>query len=306
VSPDQPAVTVGVPVFNGDAFLDECLQSLCAQTFSNFELLVCDNASTDRTAAIAQSHARRDPRIRYLRAERNAGAAANFNLPLAHARAPLFKWAAHDDRCGPTFLARCVEALDRNPAAVGAYPETVDIDAEGRVVRRWAPTPATASADVVERCWTLLTHGNESFPFFGVLRTETLRRIRPLGGYPAADRILLVGLGLRGPLVQVGEPLFEHREHPGRSVRAVGASHGSLTWWDPVRAVRFPYWCFATELATAIAEGPLPPIQRLRAMSLLLRWAAENNYWAKLLYDIAVPLRPVLDRIWQLRLGIRP
>ena len=83
-----PRVSIGVPVYNGDRFLAETLDAILAQTFADFEVVIVDNASTDRTAEIGQAYAARDPRISYQRNPANIGAMRNaFALACKMARA---------------------------------------------------------------------------------------------------------------------------------------------------------------------------------------------------------------------------
>ena len=117
-----PRVTVGLPVYNGARYLRDAVDSLLAQTMSDFELILADNASIDETPLICAEYAARDPRVRVVRNMNNIGASGNFNLVLDLARAPLFKWAAYDDLCEPALLEACVAWLDRDPDLLLAYP----------------------------------------------------------------------------------------------------------------------------------------------------------------------------------------
>ena len=101
----MPRVSIGLPIYNGENFLGDAVESLLAQTFTDFELVLVDNASTDGTAAMCERFVARDKRVRYHRNPQNIGGAPNFNLAFQLAdRAPYFKWAAHDDRHLPDFL----------------------------------------------------------------------------------------------------------------------------------------------------------------------------------------------------------
>src|SRR5690606_34223573 len=111
------------------------LDSLLAQTFTDFELIISDNASTDGTQSICESYASRDPRVRYIRQARNIGAARNHNYTVEVARGELFKWAAHDDLYSPRFLDACVAELDAHPEAVLAFSRTCFIDENGEFMR---------------------------------------------------------------------------------------------------------------------------------------------------------------------------
>ena len=101
VTHGYPRVSVGIPVFNGERFLAETIESILAQTFKDFEIVISDNASTDRTEEICRSYAARDPRIRYNRNDTNRGAAWNHNRVFELARGEYFKWQSHDDFCAP-------------------------------------------------------------------------------------------------------------------------------------------------------------------------------------------------------------
>lgn len=114
--PDRnPAVSIGMPVYNGAQYIREALDSLLAQTFTDFELVISDNASSDATQVICEEFARRDSRIRYVRQSENKGAAANFRFVLDCAQADLFMWAAYDDLWAPNYLMDATALLaDRN------------------------------------------------------------------------------------------------------------------------------------------------------------------------------------------------
>src|SRR5207249_10009521 len=148
----SPRVSIGVPVYNGERYLGATLDSLLAQTFGDFELIICDNASTDGTEAIARAYAGRDARVRYVRQERNLGPPRNYNHAFELSRGEYFRWFPSDDLAAPQSVARCVEVLDREPSVVLAYPKPTLIDEDGRVLRDYedrldlrSPAPASAS-----------------------------------------------------------------------------------------------------------------------------------------------------------------
>jgi glycosyltransferase involved in cell wall biosynthesis len=110
LSPATPTVSVGMPVYNGARYIREALDSLLAQSFRDFELIISDNASTDGTEVICQDYAARDSRIRYIRQQENCGAAANFEIVLREARREFFMWAAADDfEASPEYLLELVK-----------------------------------------------------------------------------------------------------------------------------------------------------------------------------------------------------
>lgn len=238
-----PAISIGMPVFNGAEYLAAALDSALAQTFQDWELLLRDNASTDGTAAICRDYAARDPRIRYERAAVNEGAARNHNQTFALARAPYFKWWAADDLCAPTFLERCAAALDARPDAVVAYPLAERIDAHGAVLHRleqylshgsWPASPAGRFRMLAEE---FMFSGGVTAPlyFYGLLRAEALRRTRLVGPYIASDWILDLELALTGRFIEIPEYLLQIREHAGSSSLGVNRLR-----YDRVQAVSDP------------------------------------------------------------------
>src|SRR5215831_2826377 len=123
-----PLLSVGLFVYNGERFLEEALRSILDQTFTDFELIISDNASTDRTGEIAEAYSKRDDRIRYHRSEKNMGAGWNARRVYELATRKYFKWAAVDDLVEPDFLRRCVEVLERDSGSVLAHTRTKEVD----------------------------------------------------------------------------------------------------------------------------------------------------------------------------------
>lgn len=236
-------VTIGLPVFNGEAFLRQAVDSILAQTYTDFELLLSDNCSTDGTAAICQSYLMADQRIRYVRQPENIGAAKNYNKLVALSSGKYFKWAAHDDVLAPRFLEECVRALEQDPDVVLAFARTQLIgedsepiaagpDRSGRLVPDRDPPnrsdfvigklpgadyPQAASLDPVARFREVLFTYDPTFPVFGVIRRSALKRTRLIDSYFGSDRVLLAHLVLLGRFARIDEPLMFNRTHPGQA-----------------------------------------------------------------------------------------
>lgn len=233
-SPVSPRVSIGLPVYNGADYLEEAIESLVGQTFEDFELLLQDNASTDETEAICRAFAEKDPRISYARNATNLGAIANYNLVFQRARAPYFKWAAHDDVCDARFLEKCVEVLDAEPSIVLSSGQTRLINTDGSpltfdsrigcyVTADGAPAgfidpPQRAEGPVpMVRFWDVLVRTWRSFEIFGLIRSDVLRQTRLMGTYFGSDKVLLAELALRGPFQLLPEVLLYRRCHSRQS-----------------------------------------------------------------------------------------
>lgn len=132
-----PRVSIGMPVYNGERFIRIALDSLLAQTFTDFELIISDNASTDKTGEICEEYAEKDNRIRYVRQEENKGASFNFKFVLQQARGGYFMWAAHDDEWDRPFVEACVRGLESSQDKGLAFTNIVNIDSFGRTIREY-------------------------------------------------------------------------------------------------------------------------------------------------------------------------
>ncbi|MCI0543758.1 MAG: glycosyltransferase, partial [Actinobacteria bacterium] len=222
-----------MPVYNGSNFVAEAIESVLAQTFDDFELIISDNASTDQTPEICLSYAADDKRIRYLRNRKNLGGGPNYRRVFELSRGEFFKIANHDDVSHPEFLERCLAVLDGNPAIVSAYPLTADIDSSGQVIRKLPPAPQFESSDPAVRIWEALQFEREPMALFGVMRSNILAKTGLMPSSPSADRVWLAELLMWGPFAEVPEYMYLHREHPLRSTYAAGRGHASMAWWDP-------------------------------------------------------------------------
>ena len=131
-------VTIGLPTFNRADFLKEALNSFCVQTFSDFELLISDNASTDPCVReLCERVAAEDERVRYVRHDKNRGPEANFWYVWEQARSPYFMWASDDDVWPPDFIARAIVALTENPKLSAWFCQIENINTHGVTLRKY-------------------------------------------------------------------------------------------------------------------------------------------------------------------------
>ena len=227
-----PLLSIGVPVYNAEEYLQATVEALLGQTFTDFELIISDNGSTDSTQQICERFAETDARVRYFRYEQNQGAAWNFNNTVRLATGTYFKWAAHDDLHEPEFLACCVEALQNDPTISLAFTGTVFIDAEDRELREY-PYPIDPYNEPLEHRFRHFVEGGYIVhEVFGVIRRDLLDQTDLIGGYLGADLVMLGQLALRGPFYQVDRVLFRHREHDKRSMKNPQGAANMTQWFD--------------------------------------------------------------------------
>jgi glycosyltransferase involved in cell wall biosynthesis len=301
---DPPVVTIGMPLYNGEKYLESALRSILAQTYTNFELLISDNASTDSSAAIARRYAEADPRIRYSRNPKNLGAAPNYNRLIHLARGRYFRHAAHDDILAPTNIERCVAVLDAEPDVVLAYPQMVIIDADGNRTETREHSlelgdgrPSARLAQYAHLC----DENSMCDPVFGLFRTSELRKTNLLGAYISSDMILLGEMALRGRIVEVPEYLFFERLHAGGSVQANPTLDDRAAWFDLNSRGKLinhaPHFRWLWELTAAIGRLSAPPAERVACYIALRHWVWHNKRGlvgdvGRLAKRIAKPARP--------------
>jgi glycosyltransferase involved in cell wall biosynthesis len=208
-----PLVTIGIPVYNGQKYLRQCLDSATNQDYQNLEIVICDNQSTDDTRSICQEFASSDSRIVYHCHDRNIGAIANFNYVLEIANGELFTWLAHDDYLAPTYISKCVERLANNPQSIGCCSEIEFINEDGSLRNVWSNYYKNIDGlnkNVVERVREITSRVGW-YAIYSVFRTETLRNISPCQARYADDVLMLLELSIAGEIAKVPERLFYYR-----------------------------------------------------------------------------------------------
>jgi len=276
-----PRLSVGLPVYNGEKYLAQSLESLLGQTYADFELIISDNASTDGTAAICTSYAKQDLRIRYYRQPINIGLAPNHNFVVDQARGELFKWASDDDLYARDLLRLCVDILDDKPDVVVAHAWTAFIDGSGDVLNADEYPLATASPRPAERFRSVLFDlgGDDDG---GVMRIPVLRGISRKDSYHQSDRAFIAELALQGPFEHVHDWLYFRRDHPGRAERACTTMRSRCANMDPRRAsrLRHPaprlYGEYVWALGAAIGRSPLSREDKRQCYGHLMRWLASR------------------------------
>ena len=307
-----PRVSIGVPVYNGEKYLAAALDSILAQTFTDFEVIVSDNASTDRTEQICREYAARDSRIRYVRQPQNRGMTWNFSHTVDLARGEYFRWHAHDDSCAPTLLDRCVEALDANPEAVLAYPRVQMIDDCGEPLpddlSTWRPPQQTEQNGVINdrdprgldspqawrRYYGVLMKTIWCLEPYGLMRTAVMHTTGKLRSYRAAEKVFIAEMALRGRLIEVPEMLLHIRRHDDQytMVDTADGQQSFVTPGAPSKRPRFKLripvprhvrstWGFLL----LIPAAPISFAQRFRCLGVLTRYVLQVSKWKRIVVN---------------------
>jgi glycosyltransferase involved in cell wall biosynthesis len=297
-----PRLSIGLPVYNGEDYLEDAIEALLDQSYENLELIISDNASTDSTADICQRYAKEDSRVRYFRQPRNIGLSPNHNFVFDQSRGEFFKWGAADDLYARDLLRSCVEALDERPDVVLAHSWSAVIDGHGRVTQSLEYPLATDSPLAPVRFRSILFGSSGLFPKtpggrdlvridnrgalracdeYGVIRSDVLRKIPPLGSYHHSDRIINIELALHGPFHQTPDWLYFRRDHPDRTYNASTTVRSRCAILDPARAS----WTNPTArlvaeymlgYAGAIKRAPLSMADRRECYRDLAHWMSDR------------------------------
>ena len=278
---EQPLVSIGMPVYNAERYLTQALESALAQDYANFELVISDNGSRDRTEEICRQFAERDSRIRYLRHAQNQGMPWNFARVVQEAKGEYFMWAAHDDLFHPSYIRKCLDKLSAHPEAVLCCTEINFIDADGLPHSDWSKKQytniETLGMTAPQRIHELISRTGW-FATYGVMRLENAKKIS-LGlnvfGY---DVILIEEMLLLGDFVKVHEPLFSYRITKSKSAEDYQTDFNAED--NLVPATKTPYSDLATNLLQTAYRSPLPSGQKVEIFAdFLVTLCRSNAYW---------------------------
>lgn len=296
MSEKKPRISVGIPVYNGQAYIAQAIESVLNQTFEQFELVISDNASTDATEEICRSYAEKDSRIHYHRAPENMGAAWNYNQVFKLSEGDYFRWLAADDMLAPTLLGKSCFILDSYPEVVLCFTWTRDIDWNGQELKIKRSTREYFANRPSDRFYSLseVVPWHNCEEIFGLIRRDVLAKSNLIAPYTDSDRTLLAQIALFGPFYEISEPLFWHRIHDAGSVVVNPDTHERSTWFDPsLRGkIVLPIWRQTFELTRVIAIAPVTLNEKFNSYFKLarwikrrrkvlyrdLRWAAKNTY----------------------------
>lgn len=249
-SGEQPLVSIGMPLYNAEQYLRLALNSLLAQDYPHFELILSDNGSTDGTADICQEYAARDGRIRFYGAGENRGAAWNFKRVFELATGPYFMWAAHDDQWDSNYVSACLAGLNAHPDAVLCCSAIDFVDEHGGPVDRRHPNLDTRGMDLLTRIRSLMRQEGW-FAIYGLIRSSALERVKLGKAIWGSDVVILLELLLMGETMRTDSTRFQYRI-------VYKSVSDSLLSVDPDRvdeACDSPYWDMVNNLVRTVLQS---------------------------------------------------
>lgn len=225
IAQSAPRVAIGLTMYNNGQYLREAVESLRAQTYREFRLVLLDDHSTDESEAIGRTLAAKDPRVRYVRHDTRQGMTPTWRhaFELAcEAGEPVeyFAWASDHDRWHPEWLATLVAELDGHPEVVLAYPLTHRIGSNGESLDKPARSFETFGvADREDRWKVVCAHAVAAGDLvYGLMRARAVEAAGVFRAVLCPDRLLIAELALQGQFRQVPAVLWFRRQFATPSV----------------------------------------------------------------------------------------
>lgn len=295
----SPKISIGLPVYNGENYIEEAINSLIHQSFKDFEIVISDNASTDRTQEICEFFQSQDKRIRYYRNSTNMGAAYNYKKVFKLAKGDFFKWMAHDDKCSPNYLEECIKVLENDPTIVMCFPRVSLIDQDnhplplmkentyltpkGKIISTNLQRDFTSSYPS-KRYSEVLFKTTECYEFFGLSRRSIIEQTSQHDAYYGSDKVLLCELSLMGKLQEVPSAICYFRIHDQQS-QSIKGSEERARWISP----ELNYGVFMLRVKCvqgyyrSIFAYSLSLFERVKCLSILMVWLMNFSKWWSLI-----------------------
>ena len=277
-SQGAPTVSIGLPVYNGQRYLEQAIDSILAQSFEDLELILADNASNDGTQEICERYVGQDERVRYFRHAENLGAAVNSNFVFEQSRGEYFKWAAHDDWLEPRYLEVCINRLKSDPSLALCHTASRLVDAEGAVFARAACDRPLLKPRSGQRFKAVL-HAYDFSVIWGVMPRSIVAQTVLMPRYPQSDQMFLGDLLMRGGLALEESELFNWRIHEGTYRQAVLPNGWERwTWWDPTMK---PFhmgqsWHHLICGTRIVGRAPIGIFEKIGCLFTLYTWLIGN------------------------------
>jgi glycosyltransferase involved in cell wall biosynthesis len=285
---NQPLVSIGMPVYNGESFIKEALDSIISQTYQNLEIIISDNASTDSTREICESYQEKDKRIKYVRFDENRGASINFNTTFDMSHGKYFKWAAMDDFLGNTYIAKVVSYLEENPDTHLCHSWKNIVNKDSETIKRFKYQEFDFEYEKrYDRFMAFLKTFRyiqaDADVMLGVFRRSELAKTQKIANYHSADLTLTAEMVLLGKLHIIPEYVFYRRFHKGISTESHHSKAERAKWFDTKNKNRslyqyIPMLLWFSEFLKFISKSNLKFFERIKLKMATYRWLFSRIY----------------------------
>jgi len=255
---EKSKISIGLPVYNGEKFIEKRLESILSQSYTNFELIISDNRSTDLTYEICKEYEKKDQRIRLIRQQNNIQAILNFNFVLNEAKNDYFVWASVDDLWDRTFLEKNIKYLENNNECVcsiskvekyGEDNHDFEISKKDNLITKkykkmrnyFRPFEIfSLDGNYVQRAKKFLDNPS-ALIFYGIYRTKDLKRSIIDKPILALDWIIILNVLEFGYINVLNETLFKYNTKGASSRGLINQFKKDLI---PLSDLIFPYYSF--------------------------------------------------------------
>jgi glycosyltransferase involved in cell wall biosynthesis len=309
----NPRVSIGLPVYNAVNYLDECISALLAQSFTDFQIIISDNASTDGTEKLCHEWCRRDERIRYVRQPVNRGSIWNHNQVFLLSQGEYFKWMGHDDLYASDWLEKCVQLLDKQPDVVWCHTQTLHIDFQGTVVPAHEdpaippgksahsllftggelPPVTRADSDPCKRFHAVILGTTWCADAYGLIRSSVLKQTHLFPTCYGPEKVLMAELALFGRYSEIPEVLSYKRFH----AEASSGSSDSKKKRGFVQGTKRKYLrsdrlTLLRGYCVAVWNSPLSVRQKIQCFGMIARYVLQVRKYRRLLSGLSGPVLP--------------
>jgi len=277
----KPRVSIGMPVYNREKYVGASIEAHLNQTYGDFELILTDNCSSDRSEEVCRSYVERDARVKYYRNPTNLGAAGNYRRCWELSTGEYFRWTPSDDLVSPNLLERAVDILDRDPSIFVAYPRTRLIDAAGNVTGDFEENLHLMQDRPSERWRGVQKNLRLGNLHYGLNRAEKFRKTGLLRNYNGGDFPLIAEMSLYGKFYEIQDAFFYRRMHEEAS-SSMKTSSDVMAFYDPKKREKiFLYhWVHLGANLRSIARAPISFSEKLRTYGI----QAQCFLWARRTY----------------------
>ncbi len=288
-------VSVGIPMFNAEQYIMESLQSLLNQTYTNIEIIVCDDSSTDSSLSIVENIAKTDKRVKIFKNDKNLGLVGNFNHTMSLATGEFYMWGDQDDLWDPKFVEKCIDKLKENSSIILAATKGHSFikDEQGHnLILFTDPGITTRNQSPSQRFKTYqrALHNNLCIGtiFCGIWRTELMHSCQKLKSIVGGDVVIMSEYQLLGETATIDEPLFLKRWGGSSSnLRRLQVIVGHTNRYSKF----FPFLDKELETQKVIFRSKNINIWR---KAILATWSFSYFLW---IYHIKYPFRNFLPEI---------
>jgi glycosyltransferase involved in cell wall biosynthesis len=264
----NPRVSIGIPIYHGEIFLEETLQCLLNQSFRDFEIIITDNNPGGEVQAKAEAYAGKYEFIRYIIHPKNQGALQNWNSLIPLARGEYFLYAGAHDLLSENALERMVDTLDRYPSVVLAYAPTQFISSDGIPFDKDIGLLDTTGSSMVQRYIQVMWGNQEAL--YGLMRMDSIRRTRLQKMIVGSGAVWLAEMALFGEFKVCCDTLRYRRSNRELQNREEQLRRYHLTLFPKKRIRILPHWRIPCQYFRACFRGKMPPLTRLRLIFYVL------------------------------------